>query len=113
MDKERRKQIAAEYKQQKTAGGVYRIYNKVTGKCIVKADINIEAVKNRFSFSLKTDTCLMPKMQPDWMRHGASSFELEVLYETEMKNDEVLRAFKERLKQLEEEAKEKYKDQLY
>lgn len=114
MDKKRRKEIVAEYKQQKTKGGVYRIYNTETGRNLIKAEINLEAFKNRFDFSIKIDSCIMIKLQEDWSKYGSASFVLEILQETEMKSDETQKTFKDRLKLLEEEWKAKYDPvQLY
>ena len=108
MDKERKKQIISEYKQQKTTGGVYRIYNKQTNKSLIKADINLQAVQNRFRFSQKLNNCYTIILQQDWLKYGTDAFAFEILMEIEMKSEENLKVFRDRLKRLEEEWKEKY-----
>ena len=114
MEKAKRKQIIAEYKQQKTTGGVYRILNKETGKSLIKSDINMEAIRNRFNFAQKTNTCIILKLQHDWNKYGSEAYVLETFEEIEIKNDKNLKAFRDRLKKLEEKWKEKYtEEQLY
>lgn len=114
MERERKKEIIAEYKQQRTAGGVYRIFNKETGKGLVKADINLEAVHNRFNFSKKTDTCIFLTLKQDWNKYGSKSFDFEILQEIKCKDEEDTKAFRDRLKKLEEVWKEKFDaDKLY
>ena len=108
MDKQRRKELVMEYKQQQTTGGVYRIYNSESGRSLIKADINLGAVRNRFNFSKKMDSCLMLKLQQDWTRFGAESFTLEILDEMEKRNEESTRDFRNRLQDLEDHWKLKY-----
>ena len=110
MDKQRRKEIVTEYKQQRTTGGVYRIYNNQSGRILIKADVNLGAVQNRFNFSKKMNSCLMIKLQRDWIEFGAQSFEIEILTEIEMKNDENIKDFRKRLQELEDQCKQKYAD---
>lgn len=114
MNKERKKEIITEYKQQKTTGGVYRIRNIETGKSLIKADVNLEAVENRFNFSQKTNSCIMPKLQQDWNKHGPKAFVFEIIKQIKIDNTESSAAFRKRLKNLEEEWKTKYSgEQLY
>ena len=114
MDKARKKEIITEYKQQKATGGVYRIRNMETGKSLIKADVNLEAVENRFNFSQKTNSCIMLKLQQDWNKYGSKVFVFEILKQIKIDNTESPVDFRRRLKNLEEEWKAKYPgEQLY
>jgi hypothetical protein len=112
MDKQRKKEIITEYKQQKSKGGVYCIFNKETGKRFIKGEYNLEAVKNRFSFSQKINSPYTVVMTADWMQYGPDGFALEILEEIEIKNEESPGAFRDRLKKLEEQWREKYPQEL-
>ena len=51
-------------------------------------------------------------MKADWAQYGPDSFVLEILEEIKMENEESPRAFRDRLKKLEEQWKEKYPAEL-
>lgn len=108
MDKERKREIIADYKQQKTIGGVYVIKNKENGKVFIKGDINMEAARNRFDFSQKVNSCVQIKMREDWETYGPAAFTFEVIKEIEQKSEESPKSFRDRLKKLEELNKEEY-----
>lgn len=108
MEKQRRKELVAEYKLQKTKGGVYRIVNNATGKSLVKAEINLEALRNRMNFSFQVNSCPVLKLQEDWKKYGKEAFLLEILEEIEQGDIEDLRGFKARLTELEEKWKDAY-----
>jgi len=105
MEKEQKRELIANYKQQKTTGGVYEIRNLQTGKRFLKADINLEAAQNRFDFSQKVNSCVQIKMREDWERFGGEAFAFAVLEEIELGAEESPRGFKDRLKKLEEHYK--------
>ncbi len=112
MDKQRKKEIVAEYKQQKSTGGIYRIYNKETGKNFIKGESNLEAVANRFAFSQKINSAYTIVMNADWARYGPDSFAMEILEEIKIGGEESPKAFRDRLKKLEEQWREKYSPEL-
>lgn len=114
MDKERKREIIADYKQQKTTGGVYAIKNRENDKLFIKGDINMEAAGNRFDFSQKVNSCVQIKMREDWEKYGPAAFTFEVIREIEQKSEESPKAFRDRLKKLEALCKEEYTpDKLY
>lgn len=114
MEKQRKKEIITEYKQKKSTGGVYRIYNKETGKGFIKGDENLEAVENRLLFSQKINSAFTIVMAREWAEYGPDCFAMEILEETKIGDEESSRAFKDRLKKLEEKWKERYTpEQLY
>jgi hypothetical protein len=111
IDGVRKKELIAEYKQQDTTGGVFRIWNRESGKSLIKGDINLQAVENRLRFSQKIDSPFTIALQQDWSRYGGDSFSLEILEEAKQSAGESLGAFKDRLKRMEESWKEKYPSQ--
>jgi len=108
IDKDRKREIVSEYKQRKTTGGVYKITNTANGRYLLKAEVDLHAFQNRFNFSMRTKSCLHPKMQRDFNEYGAEAFTLEFLEETEKKEDESAMGFRDRLKRLEEAWAEKF-----
>lgn len=100
---QKRKDAIYEYKERKTTGGVYKITNTATGKSLIKAEIDLKSMENRFKFSVSTNSCVNIKMQKDWNEFGAKSFIFEILEDMEMKCDMSVGEFKKDLKKLEEE----------
>lgn len=107
MDKEKRKQLVAEYQQRETAGGVYRIWNTKTGTSFIKGDVNLEASRNRFDFAKSTGGCVVLTLSREWEEYGSEAFAFEILEETKMKKTESEQAFRSRLKEMEAAWKEK------
>jgi hypothetical protein len=63
-------------------------------------------------FSQKINSPFTVVMKADWAQYGPDSFVLEILEEIKMENEESPRAFRDRLKKLEEQWKEKYPTEL-
>lgn len=102
MKNEKRKQVIYEYKEKKTTGGVYKISNTETKKSLIKGEIDLKSMENRFNFSVSINSCLNPKLQKDWNKYGAKSFTFEILEEVEMKPEQDTRQFRKQLKELAE-----------
>lgn len=114
IDGTRKKELIAEYKQQKITAGIYRIFQTQTGKSLIKGDVNLEAVENRLRFSQKINSPFTLALQQDWVHSGPQYFAMEILEETKQGAEESLGAFKDRLKRMAELWKEKYPPgQLY
>ena len=114
MKNEKRKQAIYEYKEKKTTGGVYKITNTESKKSLIKGEIDLSSMQNRFNFSVKTNSCLNLKLREDWNKYGANSFTFEVLEEVEMKSEMDRRQFKKQLDELADKYSEKMnKDELY
>ena len=111
---EKRKQAIYEYKEKKTTGGVYKITNTETGKSLIKGEVDLQSMQNRFNFSVSVNSCLNIKLQKDWNKYGAKSFTFEILEETEMKPEMDRREFKKYLNELAKKYTEKMKpEELY
>lgn len=108
MSKDQKRQIANEYKQKKTTGGIYKVTNIANGRYILKAEVDLQSFQNRYDFSIKMNSCLLPKLQKDFNEFGAGTFTLEFLEEVEKKEEESSMGFKDRLKRLEEVWAEKF-----
>lgn len=113
MDKERKKELLLEYKERKVVGGVYIIENTVTGKVLLESAIDINGSKNKFDFSIQTNSCTSMRLQKDWKEYGAGSFEFKVLEEIEKKAEQTTKEFKEDVKTLEEMWLEKLTDKEF
>lgn len=113
IDKKKREAIY-EYKERKTAGGVYKITNTLNSKSLIRCEIDLKSMENRFNFSVSTGSCVNIKIQKDWKAFGAKAFKFEILEEIEMKNDMSIIDFKKELKTLEEKyISEINKENLY
>ncbi|WP_455543964.1 GIY-YIG nuclease family protein [Intestinibacter sp.] len=114
MKNEKRKQAIYEYKEKKTTGGVYKITNIESGKSLIKGEIDLQSMQNRFNFSVSINSCLNIKLQKDWNQYGAKSFTFEILEEVEMKPEMDRRQFKKQLNELAQKYTENMKqEELY
>jgi len=78
---EKKKEILAQYKEREVVGGVYIIRNTLNNKLLLDAASDLQSIRNRFDFALKTGSCVNPKLQKDWSEHGSGVFVLEILEE--------------------------------
>ena len=114
MKNEKRKQAIYEYKEKKTTGGVYKITNTESKKSLIKGEIDLSSMENRFNFSVKTNSCLNLKLREDWNKDGANAFTFEILEEVEMKSEMDRRQFKKQLDELADKYSEKMNEnELY
>ncbi len=104
---DRRRELINKYKQRKISGGVYKITNADNGRFLLESGIDLAAIRNRFDFSVETNTCMYHLLRRDWSGHGAQAFSFEVLEELEMKDDQNQRQFRDDLKELAEIWREK------
>ncbi|MCI3922338.1 GIY-YIG nuclease family protein [Paenibacillus sp. TRM 82003] len=79
MDKERKKELAAQYDLSKRPAGVYRVVHKESGKSFVGATPDLNAMRNRLPFELNAGVSMRKELQADWKRYGAEAFAFEVL----------------------------------
>ena len=111
---EKKKEAIYEYRERKTTGGVYKITNTANSRSLIRCEIDLKSMKNRFNFSVSTGSCVNIKIQKDWKTFGAKAFEFEILEEIEMENDMSIIDFKKQLKDLEEKyISEANKENLY
>ncbi|MDI3536837.1 MAG: hypothetical protein PWR12_1691 [Eubacteriaceae bacterium] len=92
---ERKKALKENYKNKSIVGGIYGI--RCGEKVWLKSTKGLEGQKNRFAFSVSTDSCPEPAMLKDWKTFGKEAFSFEVLEELEKKESQSDREFKEDL----------------
>lgn len=78
MDTDRKRQIASQYKQKRLTGGVCRISCTAGGEWVLSS-VDIEGLKNRFTFARATGSCILPAMRTQWEKYGKDAFSFEVL----------------------------------
>ena len=59
-------------------GQFYKITNIETGKSLIKGEIDLKSMENRFNFSVSINSCINPKLQSDWKKYGPKSFKFEI-----------------------------------
>ena len=79
MDKQSRRELVRDYKEKKTAAGVYAVRCAPSGDVWVSGSRNIDAQQNSLWFGLKTGGHFNRAMQAAWTAHGEAAFTYEVL----------------------------------
>ena len=102
MEKQKKKEILAAYKDRTVVGGIYAIKNTVNGKIQILSTTDLQGSKNRFEFSKKTNSCVTMKIQEDWKNFGSDAFAFELLEELVKKETQSLKEFNTDIKVLEE-----------
>ena len=100
MESGRKKELAAEYRQRKKTGCVFSVTNRANGKVLVLCDMDLKGSRNRFDFMRQTGSCYHMRLQEDWRRFGADSFEYALLDGLEQKETQTPAEFKEELETL-------------
>lgn len=108
LDSQQKKELIAAYKQRKVTGGVFAIKNERNGKSLLCGELNLTACKNRFDFSVMTNSCVFYALQKDWATHGAKAFTFTVLEEIEQGETQTNKAFREDLDTLLEYYRQQY-----
>ena len=112
-EKEKRRDLARQYKERAVTGGVWAVVNRETGRILLGSDMDPAGSRNRFAFAQKTGSCVLLKLNGDWQKYGPDAFEFSVLEEIEMQPDQTLRQFREDLSALEEIWREKLTGKLF
>jgi hypothetical protein len=105
MDKNRKKELAMQYKESKKQAGVYRIYNKENSKSLVASAPNLTSINGK-KFMLETGNHDNKLLQEEWKQFGEKAFVFEVL-EVLKEKDEPFYDKRGELKKLEEKWLEK------
>jgi|GEM_PF-1927573 len=91
---DRKKQLVAEYQQQKREMGIYEIVNKTTGQRYLAISPTLQSVWNKEQFVLSMGTHMNKELQRDWTTLGAESFEYRVV-ETLKLGDDIRNDYKD------------------
>ena len=70
-----RKAKIRKYKDTPRLMGIYQIKNKVNGKILIGASVNLPAILNRYNAELKMDSCRNAVLQKEWNQFGPEMFE--------------------------------------
>ncbi|MGB3810377.1 MAG: GIY-YIG nuclease family protein [Parvibaculum sp.] len=83
MDKDRKRQIARNYKERKASPGVYAIRCTATGDIWIAPSRNLDSQQNGIWFTLRLGTHPNKALQAVWNAHGEASFAYEVVEQIE------------------------------
>lgn len=83
MDKQRKKEMQAQYKQQKITMGVVRIRNEENGKIFVCGYPNLHNQWQALQARLDSGIFASGALVRDWQAYGPGAFTYEVLQEAE------------------------------
>lgn len=97
MDRQKRKDLTAAWKNRRKTGGIYVIENTVTGERLLLSSPNLESARNLFAFSQATGSCAHPHFREEWAQLGGQAFALAVLETLEQKEEQSDREFAEEL----------------
>ena len=96
-NRERRKELAAEFKQNRPDAGVYRYLNTQSGSYAVGTALNLASARNRLEFaqSVNMPAVLDPRLTREVGEYGIQAFTFEVLevvpFRHDMTRDELRR----------------------
>lgn len=79
MDKERKRQIARDYKERKVSPGVYALRCAATGEVWVAPSRNLDAQQNGIWFTLRMGSHPNKALQAVWNAQGEASFVYEIV----------------------------------
>jgi hypothetical protein len=80
-DRERRRELRTQYKQNHPEAGVYRIVNTVNGKSLVGSAANLASMHSKMAFarSVNMPGALDYRLRDDIREFGIDAFSLEIL----------------------------------
>lgn len=79
MDKQTRRDLLRDYKERKSAMGVFAVRCAPTGEVWTAGSRNIDAQQNSLWFGLRNGGHINRAMQASWTAHGEAAFTFEVL----------------------------------
>ncbi len=97
MKMKSKKELKENYKNHEIIGGVYCIECSGNGKSWLRSAKEVQTTKNRFLFSISTNSCPEMCMQKEWKQYGAETFSFKVLEELKKEEIQTDREFNEDL----------------
>ena len=83
MDKDKKRQLARDYKERKVSPGVYAIRCMSTGEVWVAPSRNLDAQQNGIWFTLRLGTHPNKALQAIWNAQGEAAFAFEIIERVE------------------------------
>lgn len=105
-----KKALKEQYKNRTCIGGVYRVKCRENSMNWIRSTTDMHGSKNRFDFSVLTNSCTETYMSEVWNQFGASSFSFEILEEIQKKETQSEREFADDVTTLLEMWTEKLKE---
>ena len=93
MGKLSKKDLKEQYKNRVIIGGVYCVKCSDTDNRWTRATTDMQGSKNRFAFSVSTNSCPETCMIEAWKQFGATAFSFEILEEIKKKETQTAREF--------------------
>jgi hypothetical protein len=107
MENLTKKTLKEQYKNRTLIGGIYCIKCNGNHAQWLRSTTNMQGSKNRFQFSVSTNSCPELCMHDAWKQFGATSFSFEILEEIKKKETQSEQEFKDDINTLMELWKEK------
>ena len=107
MDKLSKKELRDNYINRTAIGGVYYIKCNGSGHMWLKSTTDMPGQRNRYNYTVVTNTCPEPGMLKDWNQYGAESFSFTVLEEIKKGETQTDREFADDIRVLLDIWKEK------
>ena len=104
MERERKRELIAAYKQREIQGGLHLIENRQTGRALLLPTPNLAGAESRFAFCHKTHTSPHPKIK-DW--GDGADFRITLLDTLDLEEDWDRRRVRQELAALSELWQEK------
>lgn len=83
MDKDRKRQLARDYKERKVSPGIYAIRCAATGEVWVAPSRNLDVQQNGIWFTLRLGTHLNRALQAVWNAQGEAALAFEIIERVE------------------------------
>ncbi len=97
MDKSRKKELIAQYKQMKPPMGIFIIRSKVNNKCYIEETQDLKGKMNSARAKLSAGLHPNQELQKEWADFGPENFTIEILAHLEYDKDEAKTDYKEEL----------------
>ena len=79
MERDQRRAAIASYRKRESVAAIFAVRSSVSGECWVGHTPDIDSIRNRIWFSLRSGGHINRALQAAWNRDGEAAFELEPL----------------------------------
>lgn len=100
--KQKRKEMARAYKEEKEYGCVCLYENTKNNRYLICGEVNMRGAISKFAFAKKHNSCMHGALQADWDQYGEGAFTQRVLETLERKPEQNGKEFAKELETLAE-----------